>query len=88
MEAVIMVGIYLLPTFVACAYNKKNKWIIAILNLLFGWTIIGWVVLLIVSIFTGNEKSTIESQSLHRKSLILKPIALLGRKNNGKEMEN
>jgi hypothetical protein len=58
MEGAMIVGIYLLPTFVACAYSRKNKWIIAILNLLLGWTIIGWVVLLIVSIFTGksNEK--------------------------------
>jgi hypothetical protein len=58
MEGIMIVGIYLLPTFVVCACNKRNKWIIAILNLLLGWTIIGWVVLLIISIFTGksNEK--------------------------------
>jgi RsiW-degrading membrane proteinase PrsW (M82 family) len=58
MEGAMIVGIYLLPTFVSCACNKRNKWIIAILNLLLGWTIIGWVVLLIVSILNGksNEK--------------------------------
>ncbi|MGA2670594.1 MAG: superinfection immunity protein [Dehalococcoidia bacterium] len=58
MEGAMIVGIYLLPTFVACACNKRSKWITAILNLLLGWTIIGWVVLLIISIFTGenNEK--------------------------------
>jgi RsiW-degrading membrane proteinase PrsW (M82 family) len=58
MEGAMIVGIYLLPTFVVCACNKRNKWIIAVLNLLLGWTIIGWVVLLIASIFTGksNEK--------------------------------
>jgi hypothetical protein len=58
MEGIMTVGIYLLPTFVVCACNTRNKWIIAILNLLLGWTIIGWVVLLIISIFTGksNEK--------------------------------
>jgi hypothetical protein len=60
MEGAMIVGIYLLPTFVACAYKKRNKWIIAILNLLLGWTIIGWVVLLIISIFNGksNERET------------------------------
>ncbi len=58
MEGAMIVGIYLLPTFVSCARNKRNKWIIAILNLLLGWTTIGWVVLLMISIFTGksNEK--------------------------------
>jgi len=58
MEGIMIVGIYLLPTFVVCACNKKNKWVIAILNLLLGWTIIGWVVLLTMSILNGksNEK--------------------------------
>jgi RsiW-degrading membrane proteinase PrsW (M82 family) len=56
MEGAMIVGIYLLPTFVACACNKRNKWTIAILNLLLGWTIIGWVVLFMVSIF--NRRST------------------------------
>lgn len=60
MEGAMIVGIYLLPTFVACACNKRNKWIIAVSNLLLGWTIIGWVVLLIISIFNGksNERET------------------------------
>jgi hypothetical protein len=62
MEGAMIVGIYLLPTFVVCAYNKRNKCIIAILNLLLGWTIIGWVVLLVISIFTGkgNEKEMVK----------------------------
>jgi RsiW-degrading membrane proteinase PrsW (M82 family) len=55
MEGIMTVGIYLLPTFVACACNKRNKWIIAILNLLLGWTVIGWVVLLIMSILNGKR---------------------------------
>jgi RsiW-degrading membrane proteinase PrsW (M82 family) len=55
MEGIMAIGIYLLPTFVACACNKRNKWTIAILNLLLGWTIVGWVVLLITSILTGKS---------------------------------
>jgi hypothetical protein len=55
MEGIMIVGIYLLPTFVGCARNKRSKWIIAILNLLLGWTIIGWVVLLIMSILNGKS---------------------------------
>jgi len=55
MEGALIVGIYLLPTFVACACNKRNKWVIAILNLLLGWTVIGWVVLLTMSIFSGQS---------------------------------
>jgi RsiW-degrading membrane proteinase PrsW (M82 family) len=57
MEGIMIVGIYLLPTFVVCACNKRNKWVIAILNLLLGWTIIGWLALLIVSIFGGKSNA-------------------------------
>jgi len=61
MEGIMIVGIYLLPTFVVCAYNKRNKWIIAILNLLLGWTIIGLAILLMMSILNGesNEKESL-----------------------------
>jgi hypothetical protein len=62
MEGAMIVGLYLLPTFVACAFDRRNKWIIAILNLLLGWTIIGWVVLLVVSILA--RKSNVRERNV------------------------
>ena len=40
---------YLLPSIVALIrkINKRDIFIIAILNLLFGWTVIGWIIILI-----------------------------------------
>lgn len=44
---VISVGIYFLPTLYA---GKKTGWILVfIVNLLTGWTIIGWIVALIIA---------------------------------------
>jgi len=45
----ILVVLYFVPTFIAIA--RKHHWIVRILavNLLFGWTMIGWVVALHMS---------------------------------------
>jgi hypothetical protein len=67
MEGIMIVGIYLLPIFMVCACNKRNKWIIAILNLLFGWTIIGWVVLLVISIFNGKSNERERGDSTEQR---------------------
>jgi hypothetical protein len=41
--------VYFLPSFIAYNRDHKNKVAIAILNLFFGWTLIGWVGALIWS---------------------------------------
>lgn len=45
--ALIVIGIYFFPTTVAEKRNAKNKAGILILNLFFGWTLMGWVAALI-----------------------------------------
>lgn len=45
--AVIAVGLYLLPGFVAARRKCKSGAGIVILNLLLGWTFVGWVVALV-----------------------------------------
>jgi hypothetical protein len=39
----------MMPTFVAIARNHNQTTTIAILNLVFGWSVIGWVILLLWS---------------------------------------
>ena len=39
----ILVGSYLLPTIVAAARDHRNTFAIFMLNLLLGWSLIGWV---------------------------------------------
>ncbi len=39
--------IHFLPTFVAGVRHVENFWWIFLINLVFGWTVIGWIVALI-----------------------------------------
>jgi len=40
-------GVYFIPTFVALARRQRNILSIFILNLLLGWSIVGWVISLV-----------------------------------------
>lgn len=51
---IIVIALYLLPSIIAAYQKKKNGAAIFILNLLLGWTLIGWVVA-IVWAFTYEE---------------------------------
>ena len=46
-----MVGIfiYFLPTFIAVMRNPKEKLLIFIINISFGWSVLGWIVALGIS---------------------------------------
>ena len=44
---IVGISVFLLPTIVATVRHKKNATAILILNLLGGWTVIGWVVALV-----------------------------------------
>ncbi len=35
---------YLLPTIIAAKSRKRNAWAIFALNVLLGWTLLGWIV--------------------------------------------
>lgn len=44
---VIGTGLYFLPTIIAGVRKKRNLISIGLLNLLLGWTVIGWIIALI-----------------------------------------
>lgn len=44
---IIILLIYFLPFVVACCNKKRNGCAIFVLNLLLGWTFVGWVVALV-----------------------------------------
>ncbi|MGC9197446.1 MAG: superinfection immunity protein [Acidobacteriaceae bacterium] len=44
---VVVLFLHFLPTFVAGSRRANNFWWIFLVNLLFGWTLIGWVVALV-----------------------------------------
>lgn len=47
LSAVLAIAVFLLPTVIAFVRGHASKWGIAIVNILFGITVIGWVFALI-----------------------------------------
>ena len=47
MEALIVLALYLIPALVAYNRQHPNAGAILILNLLLGWTVVGWIVSLV-----------------------------------------
>ena len=47
---IVVIFIYLLPTIIAYNKHKKNAGAICALNILLGWTFIGWVAALVWSL--------------------------------------
>jgi hypothetical protein len=45
--AVLIVGVYFIPLIVAIYRHHRNKLAIGILNILLGWTIVGWIAALV-----------------------------------------
>ena len=48
--AVIALALYFVPSFIAVKKNKRNKNAVFALNLLLGWTFVGWVAALVWSL--------------------------------------
>jgi hypothetical protein len=48
--AAILIGLYLLPVLVAWARHVPDLGVVAVINVLLGWTLAGWVVALALSL--------------------------------------
>ena len=46
----LIFALFFMPTFIAFLRQRKNKLAIFILNLLLGWTVLGWVATLVWSL--------------------------------------
>lgn len=55
MEILLVIVPYMLPTLVAALRKKRNTLAIGALNVLLGWTFIGWVVALVWSLASERE---------------------------------
>jgi hypothetical protein len=58
MEAIIIIGIpmlYFLPAIVAGFRDHRNTGAVFVLNLLLGWTFIGWVIALVWAMTNGGK---------------------------------
>ena len=43
LAAILGVNIYFIPAYVVWWRQKKAKWLIFLVNLFLGWTVIGWI---------------------------------------------
>ena len=55
MLATFLICLYMLPTIVAISAHRTNAGAIATLNVLLGWTFIGWVVALVWAMTKGKQ---------------------------------
>jgi hypothetical protein len=53
-------SLYFVPLFIAILRKHKNIAGIAVLNIVLGWTLIGWVVALIWAVLAGQEEKKSE----------------------------
>ena len=81
MEALLLilliVVVYFAPTIIATVRKKRNKDAIFLLNLLLGWTFIGWVVALVWSVM--YEAPMQGSPNSGRVSRLTRPCPLCNR---------
>lgn len=46
---ILVLGLYFLPTITAMRRKKKNDGVILLINLLVGWTVVGWLIALVMA---------------------------------------
>lgn len=44
---ILILFLYFLPAFLAFSRNHRNRWVILIVNIVFGVTILGWLIALV-----------------------------------------
>ena len=63
LAVLITLGLYFLPTVVAAGRDTADKHSVFILNFLFGWTVFGWVVALVMAVWQPSQRRTQPSVS-------------------------
>jgi hypothetical protein len=63
----VATAIYLFPCLIACKRHTTNDFTIIIVNLLFGWTVIGWIIAFFMAMLSQTETAAeIERETLRR----------------------
>ena len=52
----LTIAFYFLPTFIASKTKSKHFWLIAFVNLFFGWTFLGWLAALLMALMMDRDK--------------------------------
>lgn len=54
-ELLIALILYMLPTLIAFARDIPHRFLINVLNIVFGWTLIGWIICFLWSLMEHTE---------------------------------
>lgn len=54
---ILIILVYILPVLLAWGLGSPNLSWITIVNILLGWTVLGWVVALVLALRSGNGES-------------------------------
>lgn len=76
--------LYFLPTYEAWAKKRKNITSIALVNVLLGWTFIGWVVALVWT-YAGAKKTLVSEEAPRPGSILDAHVAKVQRPANEQE---
>lgn len=64
---VLLIGLYFLPALNAYSKQHRNRAVILVVNLFFGWTLIGWLVALAWSAGNAKDDPDVPSWRTHIK---------------------
>ncbi len=66
----VLIPLYLLPTMLACKRKHHNKTAIILLNILLGWSFLGWVLSLVWSVTsTGAQYGSVSPKPAKQDDL-------------------
>jgi len=51
---IVVVLLYLLPSYLAFRHESRIKWFILLANLFFGWTLLVWLILFLLALTTAE----------------------------------
>ena len=55
----LIVALYMLPSLIAFARDHPQRRALTLLNILFGWTLIGWIMLFVWAVATPSDVTEI-----------------------------
>jgi len=56
---VLIIALYMLPTLIAFGRDHPHRRAVTLLNILFGWTLLGWILVFVWAVATPSDVTEI-----------------------------
>lgn len=60
----VCAGLYFLPTIIAVMQHRTNVGIVAVINILLGWSLVGWIVALVLALTREPQPVIVQVQQM------------------------